>query len=189
MSQRRKDVLINALNDPDNKIRFYASKALEKLEAKEGIEDLKKSLYTGDKIAKLRTIYALGKIKNKQAIILLVKALKQAVEEEVRASAAQVLGQLRDQRTIDPLLESLDDKSLVVKLAVIEALGAFEDTRITTSLMVLLDHEEQGLVKEAIKVLGIIGDKQAEDALIKLAEDGTTTVKTLAIRALGDLDV
>jgi HEAT repeat protein len=109
--------------------------------------------------------------------------------EDVRATAIRAFGNMRDVRTIDILVKILDDKSPVVQRAAVEVLGGFRDRRLTVPLMKMLKSRDKGVVERTIEALGRLGDKKTEEALAYFAVKGTPTMRALAIRSLGNLEI
>src|SRR3989304_5105530 len=127
---KRKEVLIRSLKDTDEAIRKLAAEALEMVEIRDRMETIEKLINQGEKVEKLRAVYALGKLKGQKVIQLLLKAVKDPIED-VRAAAIRALGNMGDPRVMSPLTECLSDNSYVVKRVVVEALGSFKDPRLT----------------------------------------------------------
>lgn len=184
----RKELLIKALRDPDEKVRIAAARALEKVEAKEKVDDLGMTLLKGGKVEKLRALYALGEIRNDRALLYLLKALKDPLED-VRASVIRVLGNIRDVRTTKAIVKMLNDSSKAVRLAAIDALGLFKDRRVVPYLLMHLNTGDREVLVRAIEALGRIGDKRAEKKLMELAHKSDPPLKALIIQALGDLEI
>src|SRR3990170_3762012 len=81
---KRKEILVKTLKDSDENIRKLAAEKLEKL----------------------RAVYALGRLKGQKVIQLLLKAIKDPIED-VRAAAIRVLGKMGDPRVMSPLTQCL----------------------------------------------------------------------------------
>src|SRR3989338_9217361 len=103
---KRKEVLVRSLKDTDEAIRKLAAEALEKVETRDRMETIEKFINQGEKMEKLRAVYALGRLKGQKVIQLLLKAVKDPIED-VRAAAIRVLGKMGDARLISPLVECL----------------------------------------------------------------------------------
>ncbi len=186
---KRKEILIQALNDSDEAVRIAASKAMEQLEIKYDIEEIGSIVLKGDKLEKLRAVYALGEARHsKRALAYIVKATKDPVED-VRSAAVRVLGELRDARTIKAILERIGDNKKTVKLAAIEAIGEYRDRRVVPTLIVQLGSDDKDVVVKTVEALGKIGDKSAEAKLIGMANSKDADIRREVLKTLGELEV
>jgi HEAT repeat protein len=68
---------------------------------------------------------------------------------ETRRQAAEQLGQVKDGRTVEALIEALtgEERDLSVWYAVAEALGAIADARVVPALVEVLQHHEDDFVR------------------------------------------
>ncbi len=185
--EKRKQILVNALKDKDAQVRKYAADALEKLEIREKLDIVAGKVEQGEMLEKIRAIYALIDLKGENVNALLVKALKDP-SEDVRAAAVRVLGG-KGEGAIPALVEALkDDQSPIVVRGVVEALGNFEDQRLLGALMGALRNPDTGVVERALEAISRLGDRRAEEAMIHFAVKGTGRMRSLAIKALGEMD-
>lgn len=185
---KKKEILVKFLKDPDESIRTIAAESLEKVETRERLDGIEKTIQGGNKLAKLRAVYALIGLKGQKVILLLLNAIKDPIED-VRAAAIRVLGKTGDARVMAPLVDCLSDNSDIIKRTAVEALGEFRDPRLTDSIMMMLKSQDTGVVEKAIEALGKIGDKKAEAALIHFATNGSGNIKINAIKAIGELEL
>jgi HEAT repeat protein len=110
---KRKAALVGFLIDKDEHIRILAAEALERLETRAKLDSFAEILTSGGKLEKLRAVYALGNLRGQQVTTLLLKGVKDPIED-VRATAVRVLGNFSDSRALPSLVESLKDESPVV---------------------------------------------------------------------------
>jgi HEAT repeat protein len=82
----------------------------------------------------------------------LIAALKNQ-DQRVRATAAKVLGEIRDVRAVEPLVAALTDSDRLVRWAAADALGELKDTRAVEPLMAALTDEDwlRNVVEKALK--------------------------------------
>ncbi|MFQ5736586.1 MAG: HEAT repeat domain-containing protein [Thermodesulfobacteriota bacterium] len=184
--EKRKQILIDALQDKDPQVRKYAADALEKLEIRERIDRITEKIEQGEMLEKIRAIYALMDLKGENVNAILIKALKDP-SEDVRAAAVRVLGG-KGEGAITPLVEALKDTSPIVVRGVVEALCNFEDHRLLGPLMGALRNPDTGVVERALEAISRLGDKRAEEAMIHFAVKGNGRMRGLAIKALGEMD-
>ncbi len=113
--ERAVNPLINALKDKDSYIRLEAAKALDKIgwKSKGGQENV---YYL---IAKTKWI-EVSKI-GKLAVIPLIQTLKYG-ELDLRFNAAEALGEIGDERALEPLKQTLKDEDEDVRKKVLEVL-------------------------------------------------------------------
>lgn len=184
---RRREVLINALRDNDERIRHLAAEALEKLEIRDRLDFLIERAGNGQMLDKIRAVYALSELKGPRIIESLGKAAKDP-SEDVRAAAARALGSAGDPTALAHLVGLLKDRSTTVVRAAVDALGNFRDTRILGYLMQALKSPDQGVVERAIEAVCKYGDKRSEEAMLYFAIKGNSKMRSLAIKALAVMD-
>ena len=184
---KRKQTLLKALRDQDKNIRTAAAEALEKLEIRGRMDALRKMIETGDKLDKMRAIYALANLKGEDALKLIAMGLNDPVED-VRSAAVRALIDMGDRRAVEPLLERLKDESPVVKRVTIEGLGFYREPKVVGPLMQMLQSKDHGVIERALEVLGRMGDKKAEEAMLYFANKGNTMMRCYALRALGTME-
>ena len=110
----------------------------------------------------------------------------------IRRDAAKVLGYLNSAsggRAIQPLIEALNDKDMMVKYNVIQSLIRIGDNQAVEPLINLIkDKDEESIIrKNAAQALGELGDNQAVEPLINLIKDKDyeSKIRNYAVKALG----
>lgn len=98
--------LIKALSDEESNVRLEAKEALS----------------------------ALGKLKDNQAVDLLIAALGNA-NKNVRHTSVEILGEIRDIKSVEPLIAMLRDSHWSVRFSTSLALSQFDDGRIVKPLI------------------------------------------------------
>jgi HEAT repeat protein len=113
------------------------------------------------------------KLKAKHDVHSLIKALSYEKDERIRVQAARALGELKDVRTVKPLITALKDNSEVVRRTACEELGKLgpliRDPALRASIvppLIALLNDEGPTIKDAAKALGAIGDARAVEPLI-----------------------
>lgn len=153
-------------------------------------------------------VKVLGKFNDKSsagvlADILLLKGdkydLKSSDEHlKIRCAIATILGNIKDNASVFPLLYILNNKgeNYKLRLGVAEALGRIGDKYAVTPLIDLVTDEEEKSVylrESAAKALGMLGDMRAVDPLVNILEtkkgiiDKFTFLKERIIEAIGRL--
>ena len=116
----------------------------------------------------------------------LIEALSYEKDENVRLAAAWALGEMGDQRAIEPLINALQDQQRV-KEAAAKSLGEIGDAQAVQALTTIL-HDDNWEVRGTVaKSLGKIGDQRAIQALIRSVEDENETVRWYAVQALHEI--
>ena len=112
------------------------------------------------------------------AVEPLIKALR---EYQIRTFVIQVLGKIKDERVLDPLMLQLRNeefKDIATKALIEVGLPAVE------RLMAVLNDKDKNVRKHAVIVLGEIGVSEAIEPLIDATRDEDWMVRLQAIAAL-----
>ena len=107
---------------------------------------------------------------------------------EVRAIAAEALGQMKDPRAVDALLGLLEDNNSGVRTTTVRTLGKIGTENTVKPLIKQLAADKNPDFRIcAIEALGNLNDKLAIEPLIKSLEDKVPEVRIAAARSLGSL--
>jgi HEAT repeat protein len=186
MEERRK-VLIQLLRDPHEEVRRSAAEALERLEGLQNLDTLIQKYRSGDRVMKLRVIYALGKLRADTCLPVLIHALA-SEEEELRAAAIRVLGELGDARTLQALVAGLNDPSLTIQTLTVEALANFHHQQLVPLIVPILERENKYLVMAALHTLAKLNAAGALEAIIRLTGHGDADIRKTAAAVLGEIE-
>ena len=124
---------------------------------------------------------------------LLLRKL-QSDSAEIRAYAAEGLGNVGDVFAVTPLIEALSDDNVAVRRFAISSLGHLRDARAIDSLITFLHDEEPDMRCAAVVALGELGlteervenpPEQVIEALIGSVNDLDRSVCSAAVVALG----
>jgi HEAT repeat protein len=121
-----------------------------------------------------------------QAVPLLLDLLGNS-SGQVRASAAQALGELKADSAYDPLVELLNDREVSVRAAAASALGDLGDPRVARDLERLAATGVGPLRLAAIGALGKLGNTAVLVTLRKALNDDDMDVRLAAAVALGHI--
>jgi HEAT repeat protein len=104
----------------------------------------------------------------------------------IRADAALALGNLREPRALEPLIEALNDSSSFVRADVARALFVLKDARSVDPLIRALNDEDPEVRAGAASALGWIKDRRATDPLIQALDDDDddAVVRSIAAASL-----
>ncbi|MBI5642524.1 MAG: HEAT repeat domain-containing protein [Deltaproteobacteria bacterium] len=183
---KRKEILITALRDGDEVIRKIAADSLEKLEIRGKLDLIAKKIDTGEMTEKIRAVYALADLKGPRVTELLVKAVTDPLAD-VRAAAVRVLGG-KGESALPHIVKALKDPDTTVARVAVDALGNSSDSRLLGPLMQVLKNTDSGVVEKALDAIGRLGDKRAEEAMVYFAVKGNVRMRSIAIKALGEMD-
>lgn len=106
-------------------------------------------------------------------------------DRELRARAAQVLGELRDARAVEPLMLAVGDADADVRWNVATALGGIGDGRAIEPLVRALHDPEPSIRSAAVEALAKVADRRAVPLLLEMAEGSDPSAsRAAAIDAL-----
>ncbi len=186
--ERRKEILLRALQSGDDGVKQASAEAIENLEMRERLPELERIITGGGgRIEKLRALYSLSRLRGERVMSLTAKALSDD-DEDVRATAIRVLGEIGDRRILPELVEMLKDRSDVIKRVTLDALANFREPKLVAPLLYALKSDDPGVVERAIKLIAQLGDSRAEQAILYFSVKGTGPARELAIRALGVME-
>ncbi len=134
-----------------------------------------------------QSMEVLDKLHELRAVPALIGVMKSAKDSNDAKNAAIVLGHLKDDRAIDPLLDALRAPDEDLREHAARALSSFTDTRIVPALTHSLTDERAAVRLAAVDALGLTHAAAALDPLSALLRDSQSTMRTEAARALGEL--
>ena len=153
----------------------------------------------------LHIIQMIGKYKDKSSVEGLIRLLTDYKSPDahdkylkVRCTTANILGELKDDSAVVPLMYIMNDKNeyYKIRLSAAEALGKIGNIYAVAPLINIVTDEEEKSVylrESAAKALGMLGDERAVDPLISIIEtkkgiiDKFTFLKEKTIEALAKL--
>jgi len=177
------DGLVEALRGSDPEVARAAGRALGR------IDEPKAKAALATAFSESRSFPAalgLAASRHPDAVAFLYERLSAAgsIDPEAR-EAASAIAELRDRRSLGPLLEALRRAEGDEKRHYVHALGTLGDTRALPPLLGLMS---LGVCETAIlEALGRIGDERALGPLVRALKDERTDVCSAAIEALGAL--
>jgi HEAT repeat protein len=101
-----------------------------------------------------------------QLIPLTLRTLKDA-NWEARARAARALGEIKDERGVDPLIATLTDPDPGTRAQAAWALGEFRNTRATNPLIATLTDADSSVREETAGALVKVADPASNGALLE----------------------
>lgn len=126
------------------------------------------------------------RFKNPAAFDILLNALSHQ-NLIVRKTACYPLGNIGDNRAVEPLLAFLEDKSSRIASPPIIALGKIGDKRAVNSLIPMMNHPKHWIRRHTIEALENLSDKRAVPHITERLQDSHLKVRLAAAKALGNL--
>ncbi len=130
-------------------------------------------------------LFALGEIKDTQAVEFLIKALRDK-DMWVRRAAANSLSEIHDGTAIDSLINLLEEEDYYLVRNAKEALIKINKPAIKPLITYLKISEHKGR-RYAVQALGEIKDTQVINSLIAALKDDDFQVQRQAAMALGHI--
>ncbi len=208
---RAEEPFVALLGDPDPAVRTYASVGLMAIGGRIAIKLLLASLANPDTqwlavrildkiaerdvdslIAALRSEntrwYAQGKLASLDGAVLpqLEERLAGGEDPLVRESVAQILGEVRDRRAVEPLLDAIraeDSVSLTSASAIVQ----IGDTAAVPPLIEMLSGHGEQVRLYAAYALGGLRDRRAVAPLLAALADPSSSVRGIVAHALGEI--
>ena len=187
--KRAVEPLIYALKKDKSKskrVQRSAAAALGKIGDKRAVEPLIDAV-NNDEDVRRSAARALGNLdvddkRVVELVELLIKALRDE-DSDAQSAAAYVLGEIGDERAVEPLIYALKkDKSKQVRANAAAALGKIGDKRAVQPLIDALSDEKNWVRRNAVHALGEIGDKRAVEPLIDALKDEIKWVEERAVQ-------
>jgi len=129
------------------------------------------------------------KLKSKEDVDDLIKALEFKKDPDVRKAAAKALGELESKAAVEPLINALEDDDKEVKMYAAGALDAIGHTSAVDPLIERLKTKGEYWRIQLIAViaLGNIGDPKALPALFQVLKAPDSNFRSAAAEALGKI--
>ncbi len=201
-------LLINALNDSQQEVRFNAARALGMLENPEAFDILMEALNTYsessvgasspaleehasqiffEEDAIISAIIAVGKIKNWRAISLLKKLLAQEKSARIRASIIMSLGMMASDKLMPVFQAALRDEDPRVRANAIEAIESIKSGSIVGILQPYLEDPSNRVRANVAKAIWKYGDFDVSDTLRQMLEHSDKWYRASAAYAIGEI--
>lgn len=210
-SAKSVNLLINALNDSQQEVRFNAARALGMLENPEAFDILMEALNSyietvsagmpvgdaGDEQTAqaqlfleedsiIGAIIAIGKIKNWRAISLLKRLLEQEKSARIRASIIMALGMMASDKLLPVFQSSLRDDDPRVRANAIEAIEVLKSGSIVGILQPYLDDPSNRVRANVAKAIWKYGDFDVSTTLQDMLKDKDKWYRASAAYAIGE---
>lgn len=181
--------LMQALADPDEKVRIAAAKALGSGGSQAAVPTMIEWLTDVDPKIQQVAAAALGDIGGPEAAAALTRSLS-APDDVVRQQVVKALGAIGrrgNPNVVIALIPRLEDGKADVRITTINQLEELGDRRAVIPLVARFGDTALEARKAAVRAIGKLGDRAAVPALIRLLGDPHEDVKSAAVVALGTL--
>lgn len=159
-----------------------AAPNIEELKSNQDIESLIIAMgYESDSKIQLDALHALINI-GEPAVEPLIKALKD-VNSEIRVKATSALGWIGDTRAVEPLIEALNDTT-IIRSSAAAALGRIGDQRAVEPLIEVLLTDEDETVKLDVAGAFVEIGEPAVEPLIGVLNNESSKVRNIVVGAL-----
>jgi len=127
------------------------------------------------------------KLKANRDVQGLIKALSYQKDAIVRGDAAEALGQIRDERALEPLIALLEDDTHHVRDQAAQSLGKLKHKRAVQPLINYLNYLDRHnqYSEAAVRALGEIGASEAVEPLLLALKTGHKLMERVVASALG----
>jgi HEAT repeat protein len=207
--------LILALNDDKSNVREAAAETLGRIEDPVSVEPLIQRLQDEDIGIRIVIGNALTKI-GKPAVPALVRMLTDK-NADVRKTAAETLGRMKDAESIEslvrllkdddfgvrcaaehslrefrelaipPLLRALNSENGTLRKGAASVLGHTRDSKATVPVCRMLKSKDKGERISALEALEKIADRAAAEYIVALLKDKDNDIRRLSVNALGKI--
>jgi len=170
------------LSDPMLTVQELASSVLATIADARVLTELMAALASPDWIVRMHAAKALGRIRDPEAVGVLVPRLQDSVKA-VREEASSALAAIGE-AALSSLLAALTHSEWLVRLHAVEALGKTGAPEAVAPLLsVLFNDQDRAVREDAVRALGQIGDARAVECLMTVVKE--PGLRPLAIEALG----
>lgn len=208
-SSKSVKLLINALKDSNQEVRFNAARALGMMEnpeafdilmdalnnyidsnldstLKEPEEEASQIFFEEDSI--IGAIIALGKIKNWMSISLLKRLFQQEKNARIRASVIMALGMMASDKLLPVFQNALRDEDPRVRANAIEAIEELKSSSIVGIIEPYLEDPNNRVRANVAKAIWKYGDYYASDALSEMINSSDKWYRASAAYAIGEIN-
>lgn len=180
------DGLIAALEHEDKGVRSEAARSLGRIGNARAVEPLVKALRDQVEPVRDSAVESLGRI-GEPAVEVLARTLSGESYDMVRWQLVRALGETRNPKALEPLIDALKDTDETVRRLAIEALAKIGEAAIGPLIHSLRDRGERDIKYGAAVALGKIGNARAVEPLVEALRNEGPAVRQGAIFGLVDI--
>jgi HEAT repeat protein len=178
------DVLISALNDPEETVRVNVIRALGDIGDPRAIGPISPFVGDSQSAVRMAACQALGALRDEGGVPALEMAIRDD-DESVRIVAARALGEVPGPESIEVLLRvALQDESERIRSHVVKVVAQRRTREAVPRLESALRAESDSVRANAARALGEIGDRSSLAVLYRSLDDPFFKVRCLAGHAI-----
>lgn len=197
--------LIIALSDSSESVRAGAAETLARIADARAVAPLLSALHDPSELVRVEIVSAISAITRRYDnsrspsqknvleefgidVVETLLGVLEAPSTKERARVIEALGNLRDSRALEPLVNLHSDSDPDIRSHALEALGKIGGARAGESIVTALADSDSGVRKDAAITLANLGDARAVEPLLKqLAETSYDFDRRKIIELLGKL--
>jgi HEAT repeat protein len=179
------DPLIVMLSDGDTAVRVAAAKGLGQLGDRQAVEPLAARLEDEDFGLRMSAAIALMQLDDPRGVESIAKCLKDPDVKRRERAVTELIGVSSIEKLTGPLIESLNDPSIRVRLYAAGFLGRMKSPEATDALLAKLTDREN--LQSILNGLALTGDGRALASLVDHLEDDDSRIRAMAAAGIGTL--
>lgn len=183
-SPRAIQPLLMALQDRNDEVRLEVARSLGMLKGEQAVRPLIEALKEPDKFVPARVAQVLISLGPLTVPALVDEILSSGIDKQTCSFICEILGEIKDPRSVEALVFLLQDKYPEVRSKAAEALGSIRNSEAVAGLTGALLDPVWTVQVQAAKALGAIADQAAIPALAEALEDSQYGVRISAAEAL-----
>lgn len=167
---------------------------IEKLLKEGDVQSLMEALESDDYTVRLDAALALEKLADKRSVPALIDTLRYEEWQRdypilggVRAAAARALGNIGDPSAIEPLISSLEDPDIDVRISALKSLSRFRDKRAVDAVERYLNDPIEDIRKNALITLAELDPEKGLRQALAALNDRSWVVRKAAARVIRNL--
>ncbi len=168
--------------------RKGAIKLLGMIAKPDSIESLINALNSRNSLIRRTAVTSIIKVSKKNHEVKdIISSYLKSKEWQIRKYIPRILGIIRDENTIEPLFELLNDPKSGVRSAAITSLSKFSPQKVINLSKAYINNGNRRSKRATVKLLIKIGDENSLQYLVPLLNDEDLYVKNWAARGVGKL--
>lgn len=185
-SQKSSEMALSAIQDPDERVRRAAARALKFVGGPDSVGALISALGDPSEKVAVSAASSIGVMRFEEGVEPLIAAL-QSHHNDLISAALRSLGKLGDTRAVDPLLRVLDNTDYFIRSSALKVLSEIDRNRAISSAINLLHDPHYVVRKSAVDLLGNSGNNDMSDYIAQMLDDEEPSVTQTALTALAKL--
>ena len=166
-------------------LKYISAQILGRIGDRSAIPFLRQLIQSSNISIRQEAVVALGQMGDQGLIPSLVEVLAKDSASQIRAAAAEGLGNLRDTLAVPPLVRALQDTVPLVRQRILTALHRLWTHQAEQAALSLLRDPDETIRFIAAQTLGVHRTSRARDPLGTALLDSSVWVRTEAARSLG----